>query len=290
MPEDGGAVVQATETPREAAKTAAREELSISPEASRDEPEGAVSPPEQEQAAPEVDWSDATRREEYLKERYLPKGEHEARLKNQLSSLKGELELGRQAKVAEARDVLLTELDTLSREDPEGYAERLSKDSRAARAIADRTSQISPELLQQARILVSTDQARMLFAVRPEMEAMATDGGEDWSKAMNPETGGIFGHIQSTALEAGKTQGVEAYKKSPEFKRLIEEAERRGAHNALGEMEPIPSSNDGGVVPSADRKYDNPRQAAVAAAARSLRSAGRPVPAVDMALIGGRRA
>lgn len=193
-----------------------------------------------------------------------------------------------QARAAAAKTALLQELDTLREEDPDAWAERVDKDPAASVALAERSSMLQPELIARARVEVTTDQARMLLDARPDLVQLIENDQEAWLKANNPETGGIFGHIHRTALEQGKTEGIEAYKKSPDYKKAIEEAERRGAHNALGGIDSPPPQEEGDVVGTPVRHFDNPRQEAVAAAKRAFQSAGKPV-SIDPAAVGTRR-
>lgn len=260
---------------RGAAKAAARAEVER-PEAT-DEGTATAEPTEPtEESAPEPEGETPT------PEGYLTKAEVDRLLARQKQSFKQEIE---QARSINETQALLAELDELRETDPDAYAERLDKDARAAQAIASRSSAVAPELLTRAKIELATEQAALLGSVRPDIMTLAEDpGSEAWQDAFNPEKGGVFGYIQRTALAEGEKQGVENFKKSPEFKKLLEEAERRGAHNALGGIETPPPQEDGGVPAAQERKYDDPRQAAVAAANRAM---GRMM--VDPSRVGRKR-
>ena len=226
----------------------------------------------------EIDWSDPEAREKHLKGRDAElKEAHERdaeeRLANQRRSLQGQLDLAGQARAREQRETLLTELDLLRTDDPEAYAERLNSDAAAAEAVRDRNATISPAVMEQAAIKVATDQSVMLFREIPELEAIAAEGSDEWRKVVDPETGGIFGHIKRTAFAEGTRTGADEYKNSKEHREAIEAAEKRGAHDALGEsgMASPPPAEDGTPASGGgERKFDNPAQQAAADAAREL--------------------
>lgn len=202
-------------------------------------------------------------------------------LQRQKASMKAELD---QARVLTERGNLLKELDALMEEDPDAWTRRVNEDPNAAAAIADRASAVAPDVIVRARTEVVMDQARMMLEARPDLAAVFEEQGEEWQKAVNPQTGGVFGYIHRTALDQGKTQGVEDYKKSADFKKAIEDAERRGAHNALGGIESPPPSEEGGMVTTAERKYDDPRKEAIRLANKTF---GRQV--ADPAGVGTKR-
>lgn len=242
-----------------------------------------------EPAKADIDWSDPEAREKHLKSHDAELNEAherdaEERLANQRRSLQGQLDLAGQARAREQRETLLTELDLLRTDDPEAYAERLNSDVEAAGAVRDRNATISPAVMEQAAIKVATDQSVMLFREIPELEAVAAEGSDAWRKVVDPETGGIFGHIKRTAFTEGKQTGADEYKNSKEHREAIEAAEKRGAHDALGEsgMASPPPAEDGVPASSGgERKFDNSAQQAAADAAREL---GREV-AIDFSKI-----
>lgn len=271
-PEATAAEVQLPEPSiRQQAIDATRAEFEARPEATADGTAPAPDSPEPE-VTPEPEQPTADER--------LSREEVDRLLARQRASMRNELE---QARALTEQANLLKELDQLAEEDQDAWQQRVNSDPRAAAAIAERANQVDPTVIARARTDVVMDQARMLFEAVPEIAAIAEEAGDEWAKATNPQTGGIFGYLHRTALEQGKQQGVEDFKKSQEFKKAIEEAERRGAHNALGGIEPPPPSEEGGVVSIPTRKFDDPRQAAMAEAARQL---GRRV---DPTMISKRR-
>lgn len=215
----------------------------------------------------------------------LPKDEVDRLLARQRASMKAELD---QARAFTERQNLLAELDALEEEDPDGWTKRVKEDPMAAAAVAERANSVAPQVIARAKTEVVMDQARMLLEARPDIAQLIEQEPEQWQEANNPQTGGIFGYIHRTAMEQGKTEGVESFRKSAEFKKLIEDAERRGAHNALGGIDSPPPSEEGQVVGTPERKFTNPRQAAVAEAARTFRAAGRPI-SIDPSAVGTRR-
>lgn len=258
IPEAPAAEVQLPEPSiRQQAIDAARAEMEARPEA----PVEGTAP--ETEATPEPEVTPA----EQAAEDRVSRDEVERLLARQRASMKAELE---QARSINERTALLQELDDLMESDPDGWTERVNKDPKAAAAIAERANMVAPEVIARARTEVVMDQARMLFEAVPEIAAIAEEQGEEWAKATNPQTGGIFAYLHNRGIELGKQQGVEDFKKSAEFKKAIEEAERRGAHNAFGGIETPPPSEEGGVVSMPERKFSDPRQAAVAEAARQL--------------------
>lgn len=234
----------------------------------------------------EVDWTNAEARETHLKEKYVSVEEHEKRKKDQLRSLQDKITLGEQAEIQRRRESLLSELDELSERDPDAYIARINKNPHEAQALVERASQISPVVMQQASVSVATGLAKSLFAVRPELEALAESGDESWAAVVNQETGGPFGYIQRTAFDEGQKAGVDSFKQSKEFKDAIAEAERRGAHGAIGTYEvSTPSADDAQpVAAGARRKFDNPVQEAAYEASVALKRNG-----LDYSKLGTRR-
>lgn len=206
-------------------------------------------------------------------------------LARQKASFNSELQAARSQ---QEKANLLAHLDALRESDPDEWATVVDKNPSASAALAERASMLQPELIARARVEVTTDQARMLLEARPDLVDLIENDQAAWMAANNPETGGIFGHIHRTAMEQGKSEGIEAFKKSPDYKKAIEEAERRGAHNALGGIESPPPQEEGDVVGAPVRHFDNPRQEAVAMAKRAFQSAGRPV-SIDPSAVGTRR-
>lgn len=247
--------------------------------------------PDQQAPTPEVDWTNPEAREAYLNEKYISTEEHERRKENQLRSLKGELDLARQAREQQKRDSLLAELDELAEVDPTAYVERINRNPEEAALIVERASRISPDLLQRASVNVATGLAERLFAVRPELEALAGEGGEKWLEVVNPETGGPFGYVQRTAFSEGEQAGIEKFKQSAEYKNAIAEAERRGAHDAFGGLTvetPSPETASA-FTPNSRPKFDNDLQEAAWEASQELqRTTGRR-PNVDLRKVGSAR-
>ena len=224
-------------------------------------------------APPEVDWSDAAARDAFLAEKYLPKEEHESRLKNQLQSLKGKLTLAEQAEAQKQREALLSELDTLSEDDPDAFVQRLKSDPAAARVLAERSEAVPPLVMQQAHMTLAQGMAKTLFDVVPELEAVAAEGGDAWASVTDPETGGVFGYLTRTSLEQGKAQGVEDFKKSKEYKDALAAAERRGAQNAVGDFTvgtPAPEDAERIATGVPVQKFTDPVRQAAAEAMREL--------------------
>lgn len=251
----------------------ATEEFAQRPEA--DATEGTAQAPE-----PETTAEDTPPEPEPVDDR-ISRDELQRQLERQKASFKAELLAAQQV---QERQSLLQQLDQLREEDPEAFASKLNEDPMAAAALAERASMIAPEVISRAKTEVVMDQARMLFEAIPEMQAIAEAQGEEWQKATNPETGGIFAYIKNMAHEQGKQQGVEDFKKSSEFKKALEEAERRGAHNALGGIGSPPPQEEGGVVGAPEPKFSDPMKQAVALANRQF---GRQI--VDPSGVGRRR-
>lgn len=248
---------------------------------------------EEEEAPSEPDWSDTDQREaELTKIREGLETEARDRLDNQRRSLAGEFQRERddfKRQMAETQDnVLLRELDELRESDPQAYAERLNSDAPAARAVANRHSTpMAPEQVNQIRASVAFEQSKQLFAARPELEAMAADGGDEWKKAADPSTDGLFGYIDRTARAEGETEkekfaeeAVKKFRNSSDFKDAIAEAEKRGRQDALTEsgMGSPPSSDDaqptGGAVVALPKDL---KQRSVALAKAELAKRGTPV-------------
>lgn len=306
-PEASGEEVQAPTDPFEQAMSEARSEIAarasvVEPEAEAPSGTGAseAETPETPEAgtepeAPEVDWNDPEAREAFLRDRYVTKDDVEERLRNQKRSLQGELDLARQArereKQAEETAALLKELDDLREDDPRAFADRLERDPRAAKAIHDRATAIDPEVFRNASIAAATGLAEKLFEVRPELRPLAEANDERWSEVVNPETGGVFGWLQRTALEEGKAQGVTEFRKSKEFRDLIAEERRDAAHEALGNygIEATPGEDvAGGAVQKPDFKGDLFAQAAWEAE-QELKKAGKGRRNLDYSRLAGRR-
>lgn len=260
---------------REQAITAARTEMDARPEAAVE----GTAPASEPESPPEV--TEAADTPEPEAPEHLSREEVNRLLQRQKQSMKAELD---QARNLTERQNLLQELDVLKQEDPDAYARRLDDDAAAAAAIAERSASVAPEVISRAKTEVVMDQARMLFEALPELQEIAEQQGEEWGKATNPQTGGIFGYIHRRAMEQGKTEGIESFRKSAEFKKLIEDAERKGAHNALGGIDSPPPQEEGGVVSSPKRKFDDPRKQAVAMANEAF---GRQL--VDPTGVGSRR-
>lgn len=244
----------------------------------------APEPPPEPEAAPqdtgtppaptgEIDWTNAEARETYLKEKFLPKDEHEKRLKNQFQSYRDKLALAEEAERQKHRDAMLADLDRLADEDPEAFGKRVREDAAAAQALSERASTIPPHVMQGARVKLALDQARVLFGVLPDLEAVAAEGGDRWADVVNPDTGGVFGYIRRTSLDEGKRQGVEDFKKSKEYKDAIATAERRGAQNTMGEFAVGTPAPEGAAPVGTEppvQKFDDPVKQAAAEAARAL--------------------
>ena len=245
---------------RQQAIDATRAEFEARPEATVEGTAPAPDSPEPIEGTPEPAPTPA-------EEERLSRQEVDRLLARQKASMRQELE---QARALTEQANLLKELDQLAEEDPDAWQQRVNSDPRAAAAIAERANTVDPTVIARARTDVVMDQARMLFDAVPEIAAIAEEQGDEWAQATNPQTGGIFGYLHRRALEQGKQQGIEDFKKSSEYRKAIEEAERRGAHNAFGGIEPPPPSEEGEVVAIPTRKFDDPRQAAVAEAARQL--------------------
>ncbi len=275
--------VQAPENPKTAALAAAREEHpdvvlpgETAPEADPVDGTGEEASPaaekQTEEAPPEVDWSDeASRDAELTRREEQAELKTQERLSNQLSSLQGELSMAEQGRAEETRNALLKELDALAESDPEKLIQRLRDEPESAQAMAQRSAQVSPVIMQQARQMVAVGQAKQLFGVRPDLEEAASiPGSETWREAITGD-GGIFGYVDRTAREEGGTEAVEKFKNSKEYTDAIAGAERRAAHDVIGDTSGPPPSEDGKPA-SADPTvtYDDPAQQAVAEAAREL--------------------
>jgi len=294
------APVQVQANPLQEAMAEARAEMETrSPQSPPDagtgnEPVAAEAPQtedKQHAASPDVDWSDPEAREAYLAERYISTEEHEKRKQNQLQSLKGELALAKQAREQQKREETLAELDDLAERDPRAYAERINKNPDEAALIVERASRISPDILERASVNVATGLAQRLFSVRPELEALAGEGGEKWLEVVNPETGGPFGYIQRTAFSEGESAGIEKFKKSAEYKTAIAEAERRGAHDAFGGLTvetPDPETASA-FTPNSRPKFDNDLQEAAWEASQDLQRTQGRKPNIDLRKVGSAR-
>ena len=285
-PETVQAKVQAD--PLAQAIAEAREEMLARPDAPEATPAPGTGPEATKPPEPtgEVDWSDADARDAYLKEKFLPKDEHENRLKNQLRSLQDKLDLADQAERRQRHEAMLAELDRLAENEPEEFAERVRKDTAAASALAERAAAIPPTVMNTARMQMAMDQSRVLFTVVPELEAVAQEGGDRWREVVNPETGGVFGYLHRSALDEGRRVGVEDFKKSKEYKDALQAAEQRGVRNSLGEFAvgtPAPEGATPIGTETPAQKFSDPVKQAAHDAAREL---GRTV---DMGRIGSVR-
>lgn len=208
--------------------------------------------------------------------------EHEAdareRLDNEKRAMLGEINAGRQREQAESAQtheaLLLKELDELRDEDPDAFSQRVTNDAQAAQALANRnTPQVPADMVNYAKIALVTEQAKQMFGARPELEALTRENGEEWQKAIDPATHGIFGYI----ARAGTAEGVETFKSSKQYTDEVEKAEQRGRQNALSEagIGSPPSNDDSTPTEEPATTYDDIRQQAAADALRELRGRGK---------------
>ena len=262
-----------------------------SPEASEEAPAEKAEPEPQESedtsTEDEVDWSNADQRTAELKR---IADEHETntreRLDNQKRSMVGERkvsEAAAEAATAEVRQTaLVRELDELSDSDPEAFAQRVKNDPEASEALNKRhrpviTAEQQKVLIEQAKLEVVTFQGPQMFMALDGLEQVAAAQGEEWQKATDPTTGGIFGHIAREKLAEGIGLGEEKYKQSAAFKNEIAQAEQRGKQDALTEsgMGSPPSNDDSTPTEEpAPQKYDDIRQQAAADALAELAKRG----------------
>jgi len=182
----------------------------------------------------------------------------------------------------------LRELDELRESDPDAFTRRVTDDQEAAAALANRHTQpVTQDVVNAVRAQVVVEQSKQLFGARPELEQMAIDAGEDWQKATDTTTNGIFGYIARTAFSEGETgkeefaeEAVEKFKKSAAYKDELSKAEQRGKQDALTESGlGSPPANDDSTPteePSA-AKYDDPRQQAASDALAELKRRGTPL-------------
>lgn len=264
--EGGGTGAQAPAAAPDATKPASAAAPAAKPDAASDEP----------------DWTNPESRQAYLDR---IKADHDAdverRLSDQKRTFKNDLDL---ATATKRRTELLAELATLRRTNPDAYAERISTDREAIAAIAAQMDEIPEEAQHRFIVQAMSTYADQAFQVDPTLQDLASKPDSDeWRAASDPETGGLFGYIQRQALERGKLEGVEAFKKSKEYTDAIEAARRGGAHDVAGTTTPNgPSIDDttGGAGEGAADYGDDLGRAAVAAA-----QSGRRGPVLDMSRI-----
>ena len=261
---EGSGAAPATAAPDQAkpATTAAR------PDAKTDEP----------------DWTDPEARAAHLAKL---QSDHEAdverRLRDQRANYKNDLDL---ANATKKRTELLTELDTLRRMNPDAYAERISTDREAIDAVRAQMDSIPEEAQHRFIVQAMSTYAQQAFEVEPALQDLATKpDSPEWQNAADAKTGGLFGYIQRAALERGKVEGVEAFKKSKEYTDALTAARRDAAHDVAGTTTsngpPIDDST-GGAGEGAANYGDDLAKAAVASALSTL---GRRGTGLDMSRI-----
>ncbi len=240
----------------------------------------------------EIDWSDLEQRTAELK-RIADEGEDKARerLDNQKRSMIGEITAERarnEAGTAQVRQTaMLRELDELRESDPDAFTRRVTDDKEAAEALANRhTTPVTQDVVNAVKAQVVMDQSKQLFGARPELEQMAIDAGEEWQKATDTTTNGIFGYIARAAFSEGETgkeefaeEAVEKFKKSAAYKDELSKAEQRGKQDALTEsgLGSPPANDDSTPTEEPATNYDDPRQQAAADAKREMARRGTPI-------------
>lgn len=195
----------------------------------------------------------------------------DARMENQRKSLTGSFQAERQR---ERRQALLGELDGM---DPVERDERLRTDPEAAQANAERAQQSGGANEEAARTYAFTKQAPLIFnaasaikdAGGPDIEEVFGDAARAAEIAQRPN--GVFGWLVDTAIEHGGKAAVEKYKNSAEYKNALEDARQQAVRDAFPGMGAPPARGSGtrpASTTAAPVEYDDPRAAAVAAAAR----------------------
>ncbi len=234
----------------------------------------------------EIDWTNAEQRTAELK-RIADEGEVKTRerLDNQKRSMVGEITAERarnEAATAQVRQTaMLRELDELRESDPDAFTRRVTDDPEASKALNERhspvvTAEQQKVLIEQAKLEVVTFQGPQMFMALDGLEKVAAEQGDEWQKAVDPATGGIFGHIAREKLAEGIELGVEKFKKSAAYKDELSKAEQRGKQDALTEsgMGSPPANDDSTPTEEAVTQYDDIRQQAAADAKVELAKRG----------------